>query len=219
LPPQRHTILGRSPELELLDEYFHGAETLNQKVAILSGLGGIGKTQLALYYLQKNKARYSVIFWVTSDTEKEIVASFQYICQSIMSEIRKLCPAAQDIDIIRRMGIPGVEPVDQDFSSLNVKTLNFIRVLNAYLSYSEQWVMVFDGCDSPETINLRRLFPQNSQCHILVTSRRKDCISYGLQLDISGLDNGAAAELLLQRADFKSIKSLGTSPHKLTLFF
>jgi DNA replication protein DnaC len=38
----------------------------SRKTAIVHGLGGMGKTQLALAYAQRHKEEYSAVFWINS---------------------------------------------------------------------------------------------------------------------------------------------------------
>ena len=38
----------------------------SRKTAIVHGLGGMSKTQLALAYVQRHKKEYSAVFWINS---------------------------------------------------------------------------------------------------------------------------------------------------------
>jgi tetratricopeptide (TPR) repeat protein len=51
------------------------AAALSQPTAI-SGLGGIGKTQLALEYAYQHRQDYQAVFWVRADTRENLVSDF-----------------------------------------------------------------------------------------------------------------------------------------------
>lgn len=60
--PETHQFVGRKEELDKLDEEFQG-DGSQRKVVILHGLGGIGKSQLAVAFMKNNRdTYYSAIF-------------------------------------------------------------------------------------------------------------------------------------------------------------
>ncbi|KAF3941100.1 hypothetical protein ABW19_dt0207299 [Dactylella cylindrospora] len=126
------------------------------KVVVLQGMGGQGKTQLALEYARKSQAegRYKAIFWVDSATESSVTKGFERI-----SEYLK-------------------EP-NQNFSDFESR----IRFVKGVLSqWSASWLIVFDNYDHPpsamaeisegtEAFDIVQFFPSSTSGHILVTSR------------------------------------------------
>ncbi|HET8845019.1 MAG TPA: tetratricopeptide repeat protein, partial [Ktedonobacteraceae bacterium] len=73
---------GREEVLEAL----HVQLGVNNTVALapssaLSGLGGIGKTQIALEYAYRYGLEYSAVFWIGAETEEQIVSSFVQIAE------------------------------------------------------------------------------------------------------------------------------------------
>jgi ATP/maltotriose-dependent transcriptional regulator MalT len=53
---------------------------------VLHGLGGIGKTQLAVAYAKRHKANYSAIFWLNSKDEDLLKQSFAIVARRILQE-------------------------------------------------------------------------------------------------------------------------------------
>jgi tetratricopeptide (TPR) repeat protein/transcriptional regulator with XRE-family HTH domain len=47
----------------------------------LHGLGGVGKTQIALEYAYRHTLEYSAVFWVEAETEEQIIASLRRIAE------------------------------------------------------------------------------------------------------------------------------------------
>jgi tetratricopeptide (TPR) repeat protein/DNA-binding XRE family transcriptional regulator len=66
---------GRSPQLTNLHTLLMAGKQVALTQAI-SGLGGIGKTHLALEYAYRYQKSYHDIFWVTADTYDSLMASF-----------------------------------------------------------------------------------------------------------------------------------------------
>src|SRR5581483_5471661 len=73
---------GRAEILEAL----HTQLGVEQAVALtqswaLHGLGGVGKTQIALEYAYQHALEYSAVFWVGAETSEQIIASFLRIAE------------------------------------------------------------------------------------------------------------------------------------------
>ena len=73
---------------------------LQQRSCVIHGMGGIGKTQLALEYTYRYRDSYAYIFWIRSETGPEIADSFGAIAREFM-------PAAagrdqkRDVELVR----------------------------------------------------------------------------------------------------------------------
>ncbi len=76
-PPLKRNpyFTGRSSELHKLHTLLMAGKQVALTQAI-TGLGGIGKTQLALEYAYRHQKSYHDIFWVNADTEESLMASY-----------------------------------------------------------------------------------------------------------------------------------------------
>lgn len=50
-----------------------------RKICVVHGLGGIGKTQLAIEYARLHKASYTSFFWLDGKTEESLIQSLLLI--------------------------------------------------------------------------------------------------------------------------------------------
>src|SRR5215472_16613520 len=73
--PRNLFFLGREEVLVRLRGQLLAGQTMAQPQAI-SGLGGIGKTQIVLEYAYRHAQDYQVIFWVRADSRDTLVAGF-----------------------------------------------------------------------------------------------------------------------------------------------
>ncbi len=74
VPYRRNTFFtGRQQVLKLLHDAFFSGKMVTQAQAI-SGLGGIGKTQIAIEYAYRYHCEYQVILWVRGDTREKLLS-------------------------------------------------------------------------------------------------------------------------------------------------
>jgi Cdc6-like AAA superfamily ATPase len=66
LPEASHVdcFVGRDEEFDRIHQEFQ--YNGSRRTAVVHGLGGMGKTQLVLTYVQRHRDEYSVVFWVNS---------------------------------------------------------------------------------------------------------------------------------------------------------
>ena len=76
-PPLKRNqyFTGRRSQLNQLHKLLMAGKQVALTQAI-SGLGGIGKTQLALEYAYRHQKSYHDIFWASADTEESLMASY-----------------------------------------------------------------------------------------------------------------------------------------------
>lgn len=80
--PRNPYFTGREEILETL----HAQLGVDQTVALtqssaLHGLGGVGKTQLALEYAYRHGLEYRAVFWIGAETEEQIISSLLRIAE------------------------------------------------------------------------------------------------------------------------------------------
>ncbi|MEU1486103.1 FxSxx-COOH system tetratricopeptide repeat protein [Streptomyces sp. NPDC005752] len=170
-PPRNPGFTGRSLVLERMRDQLGGgmAVVLPQPQA-LYGLGGVGKTQVALEYVHRFMADYDLVWWISSEQIDDVVASLAELAVRLGAQGGDDMAAAskEAVDLLRR-GVP-----------------------------SERWLLVFDNADDPE--RLSRYFPQGGSGHILVTSRNQTWSQHGDALPVDVFLREESIEHLQRRA-------------------
>ena len=142
VPQRNKNFTGRS---ELLDELRN--RVITEATALLPhalhGLGGVGKTQLAIEYAYRYASDYQLIWWIPADQNA-----------LVRSTLASLAP---------RLGITGLVPgrVEEAVAAV----LEALR-RGAY----DRWLLIFDNADQPELV--RNIMPIGSG-HVIVTSRNR----------------------------------------------
>lgn len=71
---------GRDLALLKLHTIFESAEVdLPQKVVMLHGLGGVGKSQTALHYANQHRDLYDAIFWTSTATQVKLAIGYSKV--------------------------------------------------------------------------------------------------------------------------------------------
>ncbi|KAH7230968.1 hypothetical protein BKA59DRAFT_321505 [Fusarium tricinctum] len=114
------------------------------------GMGGAGKSQLALSYLQRYRTEYDATFWIQADQTASIDRDFLSIYRLLAETTPSLCD-------------PNPEDVKRE-------------VLGWFARASGKYLIIFDGADSlnqtdKDFVRLSEYCPGSSRTHIIITSR------------------------------------------------
>jgi tetratricopeptide (TPR) repeat protein len=88
--PPSQLFVGRGQELELLHEVLSdGTGVIGQTV---KGLGGVGKSELALQYASARRAEFASVWWLTADTPANLTNDLAEIAYSLVPALRAVSP-------------------------------------------------------------------------------------------------------------------------------
>jgi tetratricopeptide (TPR) repeat protein len=175
-------FVGRSSQLDQLDMSLF-AKDQPSRVAI-TGLGGVGKTQIALEFAYRTRERYpeSSIFWIPATNDESLRQAYQ--------------------DLGWQLGILGLEEEQVDVKKLVQRHLS--------QETAGRWLLIFDNVDNMDmlvqntgsrdtSLVLKDYLPTNSQgCFIFTTRNRKIAVklAHGNVIEISEMDEEMATQLL-----------------------
>lgn len=122
--PRNSFFIGRDKIFDLLYNQFHGKQTRTLPlISAISGLGGMGKTQIAIEYAYRYRSEYQAVLWVRADSQEAIIASYQ--------------------DIATLLNLPVVDGQDSREVVYRVKS---------WSQSQANWLLIFDGADELDLI-------------------------------------------------------------------
>lgn len=162
--------MGRTKELADIEKALQGDEH-QLKVVRLHGLGGIGKTQLAIEFAKKNRDDYTAVFWLNGKDEDTLKKSFV--------DVAKLLPDSNP------SSVPQEENAEQTVDNVR-KWLS--------MKGNTRWIMIFDNFDNPKlpdvndpsAYDIRSYFPYAYHGSILITTRSSR-LSFGKLVPVKKL--------------------------------
>lgn len=149
LPPggRNPNFTGREPMLARLDAQLHRAQGTVVVSQAITGLGGVGKTQLAVEYIYRQQAdaqtAYDLVWWLRADTVVNLAADMAALA----------------------VAVGAMSPEDPDQQA----ALNAARRWLAQTA--RRWLLLVDNADDLPPRALSPYLPAAGQGHILITSR------------------------------------------------
>ncbi|KAI0111256.1 P-loop containing nucleoside triphosphate hydrolase protein [Nemania sp. FL0031] len=161
------------------------AGTSSQTSCIIHGIGGVGKTQVALEYTYRYREDYSYIFWVRAGSSVQLSTSFASFRRSLM---------------------PNIEVQDQ------LANVNLVR---DWMVTNDRWLLVFDNADATDVDLSLFWPPTPHGDIIVTTQRRdfSHWAAKDIHLDAFGEDDGAhlILDIIDSSAQTRSEKSIRTA--------
>lgn len=141
VPQRNKNFTGRDDLLEQLRKGVT-AEVTAVVPHALHGLGGVGKTQIAIEYAYRYRSAYDLVWWVPADQP-----------MLVRSSLAGLAPY---------LGLPSAATTGIEDAATAV--LDALRRGEPY----DKWLLIFDNADQPEDLN--EIVPRGPG-HVLITSR------------------------------------------------
>lgn len=169
VPLRNVNFIGRKDLLDSLHSELSKSTATAVLPGALHGMGGIGKSQIAVEFVYRHAADYDLIWWIPSENPSEIQASLVKLAQ------RLKLPVEQSVDT----AVPAV--------------LETLSVGEPY----RRWLLVFDNADRPEDV--REFWPRRGEGHILVTSRNSQWEEVSRIVRVDVFQRAESRELLQRR--------------------
>ncbi|KIJ90039.1 hypothetical protein K443DRAFT_15573 [Laccaria amethystina LaAM-08-1] len=175
-PNSSALFTGREDIIEKLKNHFAPQDQgdKQRKSFLLYGIGGIGKTQICLKFVEEMADRFFHVFWIDASSEDTITLSLKGLC---------FHPDAK--------------------AAISLSSVSSQSALAWISSLQTEWLLVFDNADGrPEVVE--KFLPSGLTGNILVTSRNKSLgrvTTYENSLEVCQMSQNEATLLLLKASD------------------
>lgn len=165
-------FVGRTEALSRIQTALQASHN-NPSIVVLTGVGGQGKTQIALEFCHTNLNVYRGVFWVDASSQTAVSRGYERI-----------------LKIIDNTAILASGEENKSF------------VKNALRNWKESWLLIFDNYDDPKSFSeLSSFFPvaTGGKSAIIVTSRQLSSGRLGIHLKLDGFTEEEGVRLLTSR--------------------
>lgn len=156
---------------DLIDQIYQTLRSRHYSIQVLQGLGGIGKTELAVQYLNLHSDDYEVVWWVRAEEPTTLSKDYGSLAARI-----------------------GLSEKDRDEETRRQK-------VRASLEQNSRWILIFDNVNNPERLARYLPQPRpDITGHVLVTSRHRGIWPSDFNtLTVPPLERSEASRLLCHR--------------------
>lgn len=169
VPPRNPVFTGRSELLAQLERRLRTESMTAVLPQALHGMGGVGKSQIAIEYTYRNRLKYELVWWIPSEQPAQILASLVELGQLLGHE-------------------PGLAAGDA--------VLQVQAALRAGSPY-DSWLLIFDNAETLDAV--RPYFPEAGSGKVLVTSRNPEWSQVAQTLEVDVFTREESVELLKRR--------------------
>ncbi len=195
------TVAAYSPRVEL-------SKSLGEKMqlkyrgpslahaVVVTGLGGTGKTQLVLDYVEKHKAEYDTVVWLNASSDQNLRSSFAVCCEELYLKRSTWSSSSSSTRI-------------EDEASVRVALQWFRRRRE-----DQKWLVVLDNADDASQCPYD-VVPRGVGGSLIITSCDKRASRLvddkGESVEVDAMDLDEAVSLLLRSAGISEHKIQGPS--------
>jgi tetratricopeptide (TPR) repeat protein len=166
-----HLLKGRDEELQKLQD---GQTTAITQTQTIYGLGGIGKTRLAVEYAWASGERYDTALFVVADPPKDLRSGLANLARPALLNLPEYAAGAEDT----------------------------LAAVLCWLRDHDRWLLILDNVDSKEAEQaVMEILPSLSAGRVLITSRIRDWPAVIQKRTLGTLSVEEGKEFLLVRTE------------------
>ncbi|SIM50853.1 FxSxx-COOH system tetratricopeptide repeat protein [Micromonospora cremea] len=159
-------FIGRDEDLRRLRHLLQSGVSRGYSLVALRGMGGVGKTQIALEYVHRFRTAYDLVFWIEADPQIFVDSTL--------------------VDLGERMGLPEPANIPAAIRQVHDTLVRGDRY--------PRWLLVFDNVADYRQIE--DFLPMGGRGHIIITAREKTWEESAETIEISPFSRAESVEHL-----------------------
>ena len=191
-----NSFFGRKDELDLLHRRLSLSE--RHSVVPISGIGGIGKTKLALEYGHQYKQCFTSIFWVNAQSSFSLYTSVL----EIANQLKKHYAPKVDLNdrncrqMLHYLSLDGLVDDNGELKASEETPQLLFDAVQKWLGRAgnDRWLLILDNADDPDVFAAKGFTPSHLLGRVIVTSRNP--FFKGQKMELRGLEEDDCVQLL-----------------------
>jgi len=182
---------------------------MTRKTVVLHGLGGMGKSSIALEYSFRYSHVYTAVFWVDVTSGKSLSRSARGIAEHIVADHTKQGHSCEnDASILELRDC--LNPNGQ-ISSDAAAELQVTTAVKEWLAakHNDAWLLVLDNYDDIDAVEIRLLLPTCDAGNVIITSRKSNLQMLGKTVAVDEIDDISGIRLFMKSANKEEIMTEG----------
>lgn len=180
-------FIDRPVELTAIEDVLQPrSPTQAHRRLIVGGMGGIGKTQLAITYAKRQCHLYDTVFWINAASESVLNQSYRLVARRIL-------------DMTTYRGL------NDDDEVLLCVTNWLLDIRNT------RWLLIFDNYDDPDAYDIGKYCPYGLHGSAIITTRYPDRVR-GQQLLIRPMEDTEQSLRILATRSKRANVETGNAP-------
>lgn len=167
VPDGTPRFFGREEQLSEIDRFFSSGKP--PRKAAVWGMGGVGKTQIAIFYAHARRGNYRHVFFIPSDTALLLDNHFSEICRKLELPVSTW---------------PDARPNDFRFA------------LRDWMAKTDGWLAIFDNADDLDVV--KPYLPEIIAGHILLTTRDTTAEDFAFSIPLQVFTEKQSADFLFE---------------------
>ena len=217
---------GRQYHLSKLDEMMYPftpslSITSQLRCSLLVGLGGCGKTEIAVRYAHIHRKEFFAVLWIDGTSRNSFLESFLRIARNLQTEVWDSWPTSPTSPTSRTRPIRPTSPTSPTSPTrMRGSSVNLIADMEGMLAadlyrgkdtlprminwmnslhHRHDWLMVIDNMDDPSMVVVVEDFlAKLNKGFVLITTRNSRASRLGPSMDVGDFTEEEATEFLLR---------------------
>lgn len=177
-----------------------------QRTVVLHGLGGIGKTQLAIQYAYSHEEDYTSVWWVNAKSTETLSQGYFGVAQELVSHHAKIRtsngqkPDYPWIAVMLRVPLGSIDQQGKLAASADREVI--IEAVKSWFADkdNQKWLLIVDNYDDFEEVDTADYLPVNPLGSIIITSRSRYSLRLGKGVEVEEIQEGDGIEILRKSA-------------------